>query len=155
MNPDGDFGFYKFIWSGADQGWGVYSYPPMYGVKTTFREKSPSPLEIKVIRSNWPRLANKSVIEAKFVIGQDCYTFGKWNLSKAELIRNSFLSKGIKAEIVKVPDYSIVNMKTRQAAIIRSQEIYDLVTQTLIDNGGEVIPHSGISLGGAIEVDDE
>lgn len=155
MNPDGDFEFYKFIWSGADQGWGVYSYPPMYGVNITFRKERPSALEIKTIRSNWPRLANKSVIEAKFIIGQECYTLGKWSLSKAELIQNSFISKGIKAEIVKVPDYSIVNMKTRQAAIIRNQEIYDLVIQTLIDNGGEVIPHTGISLGGAIAVDDE
>jgi len=54
------------------------------------------------------------------------------------------MSLGVAAEVVDVPNYSIVNMKTREAPQIRSDELYDLVTQTLIDNGGEIIAHPGI-----------
>ena len=156
MNPDGNFEFYRFIWSRPDQGWGVYSYPSMHGIKVTFQEKRPSATEMKAIRSNWPRLTGKSVSEVKSIIGEESYTFGKWSPSDAEAIRNTIVSLGVTAEVVSVPNYSIVNMKTREAANIRNKEVYDLVIQKLVDNGGEVIPHSGYHHPrGALAVDPE
>lgn len=155
MNPDGDFEFYRFIWSGADQGWGVYSYPPEKGIKVLFKKEKPSALEIKAIRDCWPRLASKTVSEAKSIIGQNSYVFGKWSFAHAESLLSTITSLGVKAVVVDVPSYSIVNMKTREAAQIRSDEIYDLVTEKLIKNGGEIIPHSGIYPSGAIGVDVE
>ena len=155
MNPGGDFEFYRFIWSGADSGWGIYSYPPKSGVKTVFKKENPSALEIKAIRSCWPRLASKTVSEAKSIIGPNSYVLGKWSCDEVEQVLNKVTSLGVTAEVVDVPNYSIVNMKTREAAQIRSDELYDLVTQTLIDNGGEIIAHSGIYPSGAIGIDVE
>lgn len=155
MNPDGDFEFYRFIWSGADQGWGVYSYPPMHGIKIVFQNERPSAIEIKAIRSGWPRLRKKTITEAKAIIGQESYTFGKWSFIEAGSILNTISPLGVKATLVHVPNYSIVNMKTRQGAQIRNKELYDLVTQKLIDTGGEIILHSGIYPSGAIAVDPE
>lgn len=153
MNPNGDFEFYSFIWSGADQGWGVYSYPAMYGIEVIFQNERPSAVEIMAIRSRWSRLAKRTVSEAKSIIGQESYTFGKWSFSEAETVLNTISSLGIKATVVNVPNYSIVNMRTREAANIRSEELYDLVTQKLIESGGEIVPHSGIYPSGAIAVD--
>lgn len=155
MNPDGDFEFYRFIWSGADKGWGVYSYPPQSGIKAIFAKENPSALEIKAIRNYWPRLASKTISEAKSIIGTNSYVFGKWRYNEAEKVLNKITLLGVHAEVVDVPNYSIVNMKTRESAQIRSDELYDLVTQTLINNGGEIIAHSGIYPNGAIGVDVE
>ena len=155
MNPDGDFEFYRFIWSGADQGWGVYSYPPEKGIKVFFKTENPSALEIKAIRNCWPRLASKTVSEAKSIIGQNSYVFGKWSFNHAKSVLSTITALGVEAKVVDVPNYSIVNMKTREGAQIRSGELYDLVTETLIQNGGVVISHSGIYPSGAIGVDVE
>lgn len=153
MNTEGDFEFYRFIWSGADQGWGVYRYPALYGIKITFQNDTPSALELKAIRRNWPRIAKKTVSETKLMVGLQHYTFGQWSQREAETTLKAILSLGVKAAVVEVENYAIVNMKTRVAAQIRCEELYDLVTQTLINNGGEVIPHSGIYPNGAIAVE--
>jgi len=154
MNADGDFEYYRYIWSGADRGWGVHSYPSLYGIEITFEKDLPSATEMKAIRDNWPPLAKNPISTAKSVIGEKSYQFGKWSSDKATLILNGIIPLGIKAVIVSVPNYRIVNFETNEIARIRNEELYELVTQTLIDNGGKVVSHSGFYPGdGALAVE--
>lgn len=158
MNVDGTFEFYEFIWNGSDKGWGVYSYPPEKGVEVLFAKQKSSAIELKLIRENWVRLKDTPVIEIRKLVGESSFVFGKWSESEAADVCKNIQDSGVVCRVVDVPNYSIVNMKTREAASIRSEEIYDNVVAALIKNGGEVIPHSGIYLSGAIasdEYDDE
>jgi hypothetical protein len=154
MNVDGTFEFYEFIWNGAEQGWGVYSYPPMKGAEVLFAQRKPSAIELKVIRESWSRFKDKPVTEINEILGKGGFIFGKWSEAEASDVCKYIQSKGVTCRVVDVPNYSIVNMKTREAAQIRSEEIYDRVVEALIKNGGEVIPHSGLYPSGGIAVDD-
>ena len=155
MNVDGNFEFYKFIWSGADQGWGVYSFPPMHGIEVIFIGNIPSANEIKTIRKFWPRLKNKTVLQVKDILGTYSFVFGKWSASKAKEISKNIATEGVNAVVVEVPSYLIVNMKTNESAQIRSEEIYDQVVDCLLKNGGEVVKHSGEYPSGGLVIKNE
>lgn len=154
MNVDGDFEFYRFIWSGADQGWGIYSFPPEHGIEITFSKEKPNAKELKIIREFWPRLKSKPIDKAIEIIGNSSFVFGQWPNTEASTVCKEISNEGIKAKVVNVPNYSIVNMKTREVAQIRSGEIYDQVVDALINNGGEIIQHSGIYPSGGIIIDE-
>jgi len=154
MSVDGTFEFYEYIWNGASQGWGVHSYPPLKGVEILFARRKPSAVELKVIRESWSRYKNKPVTLIKEVVGETCFIFGKWSEAEASDVCKNIQSMGVISRVVDVPNYSIVNMKTRETAQIRSEEIYDNVVEALIKNGGEVIPHSGVYPSGGIAVED-
>lgn len=57
-------------------------------------------------------------------------------------------------EIVEVPHYSVVHMKTGEVAKIRPAEIYDAVVDALIKNGAVISPLSGMYAEGGCIWDD-
>lgn len=152
MNVDGNFNFYSFIWGGVQDGWVLEDRGPLSGIKVIFEKAGrPSPREIKAIRSSWPRLREKSASKAKKILeGEDFFVFGKYLESDAKYILAVIRSLQVNAEIVDVPDYLIYNKGTREVAQIRSDEVFDQVTEKLIENGCEIEMFKGFHPGGII-----
>jgi hypothetical protein len=154
MHVDGDIECYRFIWDRVDEGWGLYSYPPLYGVKIHFRQTQPSASDLKQIREHWERVKNKPVSAIKSLLGPHSYVIGKWSRKRSEEVWEKVVRAGCHAEIVEVPHYTVVHMKTGEVAQIRQADIYDAVVDALIKNGTVITPLSGIYAEGGCIWDD-
>ena len=126
----------------------------MYGVKTHFRQTQPSASDLKQIREQCERVKNKPVSELKSLLGPHSYVIGKWSRTRSEEAWEKVVRAGCHAEIVEVPHYSVVHMKTGEVAKIRPAEIYDPVVDAFIKNGAVITPLSGIYAEGGCIWDD-
>lgn len=154
MFVDGDFEFYRFIWDGVQEGWGLSVSQPLYGVRVHFAQGGPNAVDLKQIREHWARFKNKPVSQIKTLVGLSGYVIGKWTKPTAEDICERIVGAGCNAEIEEVPDYSIVNMRTGETAQIRSEEIYDEVIEALIRNGALIDSRQISCACGGFVVDD-
>jgi len=155
MNVDGNFEFYRFIWDGLDDGWGLTISSPMHGVKLHFAQGGPTAIDLKQIRAHWLRFKNKSPSYIKSLIGQNGFVIGKWPKATADEVCAKIVAAGCNAEVVEVMNYRIANTKTAEVAQIRSDEVYDEVIAALIRNEAVITPDPGSCGAGGCYLSDE